>query len=265
MKPIATTPSARTAIQARVLTWATVRAVPGEIAQWRKTPNPQFAPPSTPLTPSQLKNAEEQSIAALWAVSEAIGGLEPGAVDFRSWGAVAAPCYCGRFANAVSLERYRAEGAWGISPHMIPQHSLHAVSGTISQTLKMHGPNFGVGNGTDSASDGWIAAATLLSENIVPGLWLILTGHTGEYLPAGNGQPEQHPPVEAVALALVPGSTATSGLQVRIGAEEAPSAFLDAMPEFALGSLIDELRRTDTPPAAMWRLPGVGWVEVEMR
>jgi hypothetical protein len=265
VKPIATTPSARTAIQARVLTWATVRAVPAEIAQWRKQPNPQFAAPVAPLTPSQLKNAEEQSIAALWAVSESLVGLETGSVDFSRWGAVAAPCYCGRYANVMQLERFKAEGAWGISPHMIPQHSLHAVSGTISQTLKMHGPNFGVGNGIDSASDGWIAAATLLSENIVPGLWLLLTGHVGEYLPGGSVHEEQHPPVEAVALALVPGSSATSGLQVRIGAEEAPSAFLDAMPEFALGALIDELRRTDTPPAAMWRLPGVGWIEVEMR
>ena len=68
-----------------------------------------------------------------------------------------------------------------------------------------------------------------------------------------------------MALALVPGSTTRSGLQVRIGAEETPSAFLDAMPEFSTGALVDELRRTDTPPAAMWRLPGLGWVEVEMR
>ena len=263
MKPIVATPSARTAIEARVLTWATVRATPAEIAQWRKLPAPQ---PPTPLTPSQLKNADEQTIAALWAVSESIRGLESGAVDFSRWGAIAAPVYLGRNAIAASCERYRVEGAWGVSPHMIPQHSLHAVSGTVSQILKMHGPNFGVGNGAGSANDGWITAATLLSENLAPGIWLFLTGHVSEHLPARDGQPEQqHPPVEAVALALMPGSTSRSGLQVRIGAEEAPSAFLDAMPEFALGALIDELRRTDTPPAAMWRLPGVGWVEVEMR
>jgi hypothetical protein len=261
VKPIATT-SVGTAIEARVLTWATVRATPAEIAQWRKQPNPQ---PPSPLTASQLKNAEEQTIAALWAVSEAIGGLEAGSVDFSQWGAIAAPTYCGRSANAVSLERYRVEGAWGISPHMIPQHSLHAVSGSVSQVLKMHGPNFGVGNGVGSASDGWISVATLLSEKLFPGIWLLLTGHIGEFVPTGHGQPGQHPPVEAVALALMPGSTTRSGLQVRIGAEEAPSAFLDSMPEFSTGALVDELRRTDTPPAAMWRLPALGWVEVEMR
>ena len=262
MKPIAATPSARTAIEARVLTWATVRATQAEIAAWRKHPNPQ---PPAPLTPSQVKNADEQTLAALWAVSESIGGLERGSVDFSQWGAISAPCYLGRQAIAASCERYKVEGAWGVSPHMIPQRSLHAISGTISQILKMHGPNFGVGNGLGSANDGWITAATLLSENLAPGIWLFLTSHVGEYLPTEAGQPETHPPVEAVALALIPGSTSRSGLQVRIGAEEAPSAFLDAMPEFALGALIDELRRTDTPPAAMWRLPGVGWVEVEMR
>jgi hypothetical protein len=262
VKPIVATPSARTAIEACVLTWATVRAMPTEIAQWRKNPNPQ---PPSPLTPSQLKNADEQTIAALWAVSESITGLERRTVDFSRWGAIAAPIYLGRQAIAASCERYKVEGAWGVSPHMIPQHSLHAVSGTVSQILKMHGPNFGVGNGSGSANDGWITAATLLSENLVPGIWLLLTSHVGEHLPAEEGQTEVHPPVEAVALALVPGTTSRSGLQVRIGAEEAPSAFLDAMPEFALGALVDELRRTDTPPAAMWRLPGVGWVEVEMR
>ena len=266
MKPVSTSPKTLTAIDAQVLTWATVRATAEQIAQWRKQPNPQ---PVTPLTPSQLKNSEEQSIAALWAVSEAITGLDKGSVNFDQWGVVAAPTYCGRFANATSLERYRQEGAWGISPHMIPQHSLHAVSGTVSQMLKLHGPNFGVGNGANSAYDGWLVAATLLSENVIPGAWLVLTGHVEEYLPAGNGLPGQHPPCEAVALALIPGTSSRSGMHVRIVAEEMsahPDAtFLESMPDFSLGQLVDELRRTDAPPGAMWRLPGVGWVEVEMR
>jgi hypothetical protein len=263
VKPIATRPSARTAIEARVLTWATVRANAAEIALWRKQPVP--TPPS-PLTPSQLKNSEEQTIAALWAVSEALVNIERGSIDFSRWGAIAAPIFFGRSAISGSGERYRAEGAWGVSPQSVPQHSLHAISASVSQLLKMHGPNFGVGNGRSSANDGWLTTATLLSENLAPGMWLLLTGHvTGEYLPGYEGCEEQRPPIEAVALALVPGSTTQSGLQVRIGAEEAPSAFLDAMPEFSLGALVDELRRVDTPPAAMWRLPGVGWVEVEMR
>jgi hypothetical protein len=262
VKPIATTPSARTAIEARVLTWATVRATAAEVAQWRKQPNPQ---PPSPLSPSQLKNSEEQTIAALWAVSEAVRGIERGSVDFSRWGAIAAPIFFGRVAVPTSCERYRAEGAWGVSPHSVPQHSLHAISAAVSLLLKMHGPNFGVGNGLDTANDGWLTIATLLSENSIPGIWLLLTGHVGEYLPGGEGHTEQRPPLEAAAIALVPGSTTQSGLQVRIGAEEAPSAFLDAMPEFSLGAFIDELRRNDTPPAAMWRLPGGGWVEVEMR
>jgi hypothetical protein len=248
------------------LTWATVRATPEQITQWRKSPAPQ---PTVPLPASQLKHSEEQSIVALWAVCEAIAGLEDRPTNFNQWSVIAAPRFCGRLANANSLERYRQEGAWGISPHMIPQHSLHAVSGTISQLLKFHGPNFGVGNGLSSACDGWLVAATLLTENMVPGVWLILTGHVDEYLPAGPNHPGQHSSCEAVALALTAGKGVLSGMHVRVVAEETlvdpDGPFLCSMPEFSLGALVDELRRTDTPPAAMWRLPGVGWVEVEMR
>ena len=266
MTPLFTSPAARTAIDASVVSWATVRATPEQIAGWRKTPSPQ---PTGPLSPSQLKHSEEQSIAALWAVCEAVAGTEGGLAGFAGWGVVAAPRYCGRAANAVTLDRYQKEGAWGISPQMIPQNSLHAVSGTISQLLKLHGPNLGVGNGVTTAADGWLVAATLLSEAAVPGVWLVLTGHVEEFLPTAENFPGRHPLLEAVALALSPSKSSGSGMHVRIVPEGGQGGgndpFLCAMPEFNLGLLVDELRRNDAPPGGMWRLPGVGWVEVEMR
>ena len=47
--------------------------------------------------------------------------------------------------------------------------------------------------------------------------------------------------------------------------DPASDPFLSSMPPFSLTSLIDELTRRDAPPGGMWRLPGVGWLEIEMR
>lgn len=268
MKPLSMSTSARTAVEAQVLTWATIRAWPDQIAQWRKQPTPT---PPVPISPGQLKHSENQTIAALWALCEALAGLESDARCFRDWGVIAAPHFYGRAGNASSLERYRQEGAWGISPHMIPHHSLHAISGTISQIFKMQGPNFGVGNGPHSDTEGWLVAATMLSENLVPGIWLVMTGHDGEYIPDGPGRAGTQPQLEAVALAMVGEQHGKSGLRVRLAAEDeglsdpANDPFLSSMAPFSLTSLIDELTRRDSPPGGMWRLPGAGWLEIEMR
>ena len=268
MQPLVVSPRIGKAIEAQVLSWGTVRAWPEQLATWRKQPDPM---PPEPVTPSTLKHSEEQSVAALWAVCEAIAGIEPKGTRFTDWGVIAAPRFCGRTANAVSSQRFLKEGAWGVSPNVIPHQSMHAVSGTISQILKIHGPNFGVGNGWSSTSEGWLLAATMLSEGYLPGLWFVLTGHTGEFLPEGADCQASRLECEAVAFALVPKRGIQSGLCVRICPEEASirdpenDPFLGAMPAFSLSQLVDELRRPDGSPAAMWRLPGAGWVEVEMR
>src|SRR5205823_2855913 len=100
---------------------------------------------------------------------------------FTDWGVLAAPRYLGRSAMAVALQRFAAEGAWGLSPHLIPHHSLHSVSGTISQALKINGPNIGVGGGPGSGAEAFLAATALLSAGQVPGVWVVLTGWDPEY------------------------------------------------------------------------------------
>lgn len=252
----------QTSIEARILSFGTVRAWPEQLDQYRKQPAPS-APAA--FSPSLLRHSEPQTVAAVWATCAAAASLE--GVSFADWGVIAAPCLMGRAANAAALERFAKEGPWGISPHTIPHHSLHAVSGAISQIFQTHGPNFGVGNGPRATADAWLTAATLLSEGVLPGVWLVMVGHTEEYLPAFAGAPAARVECEAVALAL--GASGGAGLHLRICPEDLvgprDAAFLSSLPTFSLGELVDELSRRDATPAGMWRAPGLGWVEIETR
>jgi hypothetical protein len=258
----------RQSIEADVLSWGAVRAQPEQLVQWRKNPAPM---PPEPFPSSLIRHSEEQTVAALWAVCEAVAKMDAKPGAFADWGVIAAPRLMGRPGNASAFERFRQEGPWGISPNMIPHHSLHAVSGTISQIMKTHGPNFGVGNGPQSSIEGWLAAATLLSEGSLPGLWLVIVGHVSEYLPSSGEVTAEGPACEAVALALTRAVGRPAGLRLRVcpealvGGGEADRSFLASIPEFSLGLLIDELGGRDEPPAGMWRLPGAGWIEIEMR
>lgn len=189
---------------------------------------------------------------------------------FADWGVIAAPRLMARLGTVTAIERFTQEGPWGISPHMIPQQSLHAVSGTISQVLKAHGPNFGVGNGPFPTNEGWLTAATLLSEGILPGVLLVIVGNPAELIPIPGAAPDRVE-CEAVALALAPSSGERTGLHLRLYPEDllpgrgVNGPFLASLPEISLSSVVDELSRRDAAPAGMWRLPGAGWLEIEMR
>jgi hypothetical protein len=129
----------------------------------------------------------------------------------------------------TSLIRFRAEGAWGVSPHVIPHHSLHSLSGTVSQVLKVHGPNLGVGGGPGATGEALLAAGAWLGRRRVPGAWVVLTaldlasklGPEGE-LPAGTA-------CVGLALALLPAHHDSTALRIRL------------LPG-------DDARRTEHPP-----------------
>jgi hypothetical protein len=116
------------------------------------------------------------------------------------------------------LERFAAEGVWGVTPHIIPHHALHSQSGTLSQVLGIHGPNLGVGGGTDAAVQGFLTALTWLTSGTVPGVWLVISGWSPEYVPDESGAPEGDPECLALALGLVPleaGQVQQSRIRVR--------------------------------------------------
>ena len=151
-----------------------------------------------------LKHADELTVASLAAVLEAIERFGMGSEsDFTNWGVVAAPAFLGRATLVNALQRYADEGAWGISPHFIPHRSQHAVAGTISQALKIHGPNFGTGGGPGGAAEGLLAGAVLLDGSRLPGVWVALAQWEPEFIPDPQGKPTGPCLCRAVALALV--------------------------------------------------------------
>jgi hypothetical protein len=194
------------------------------IAGLRRQPGPVFG---APLPPAFLKHADEQTVVGLTAVYQAIHdhGLtpDPAGPGFRDWGVVAAPRFLGRPTMAASLLRFAAEGAWGVSPHLIPHRSLHSVSGTVSQALKIHGPNFGVGGGPGAAAEGILTGAAMLQDGRLPGVWVILTALEPEQAPDECGRPAAGTMCAGLALGLVAPRPCWPGIRLRVlGGSDAP-------------------------------------------
>src|SRR5262249_6277078 len=142
-----------------------------------------------PLPPSVLRNSDEQTVAGLCAVYEAISSMRLRADHCEHWGVIAASRFLGRANLARALQSFLAEGVWGTSPHLIPHFALHSASGTISLALGLHGPNLGVGGGLHAAAEGFLTALTWISSGAVPGVWLVLTGWSPELVPDRAGGP----------------------------------------------------------------------------
>jgi hypothetical protein len=198
LKPLDDQSLARScAVCCEVAADAVVRASLESLAELRRNPGPV---PGEPPPASLLKHADEQTVAGLCAVYQAIAKAGWQTTCFRDWGVVAAPRFLGRPAMAAALQRFAAEGAWGVSPHLIPHRSLHSVSGTVSQALKIHGPNFGVGGGPGGTNEALLAATALLERKQLPGVWVVLTCLSPESPPDEAGR--MPPGTQAIGLAL---------------------------------------------------------------
>jgi hypothetical protein len=170
-----------------------------------------------------LKHADEQTVVGLAAIVDAIGSGKLATSTFTDWGVVAAPRFFGRASLAMALARFSVEGAWGVSPHLIPHRSQHSLSGTISQALNIHGPNLGVGGGHASAAEAVFIALGMISMDRLPGLWVILTGWDPEpYLAPPYMAPRQSSGIpqgsvcKGIALALQAGSKRSSDPILRL-------------------------------------------------
>jgi hypothetical protein len=199
-------------VSCEVAAFASVRIPYDSLPDVRRNPEPVFG---LPLPTSTFKHLDEQTVAGLAAVCRAIRdyGLDP--AGFREWGVLAAPHFLGQSLMVTSLNRFHAEGAWGVSPHVIPHHSLHSISGTVSQVFKIHGPNLGVGGGQGGTAETLLAASAWLGHRRVPGAWVVITTLEG----TGRLDDEGHPPAEcmcvALAIALLPTRTDSSALRLR--------------------------------------------------
>ena len=136
------------------------------------------------------------------------------------------------------------------------------MSGTISQALKIYGPNFGVGGGPNASPDAFLIAAAMLADRSLPGLWLILTGYETEWIPAPDRQPSPAPNCIACALALTPKNLGEGGQHLAIG-QTAGDADLTILPEFQLGLFAEEWTNAAQVPIGKWRLGDTCWLEFD--
>ena len=136
------------------------------------------------------------------------GGSPPTSV--RCWGVIASSRFLGRDPVRAALNRFRSEGVWGVSPHLIPHYALHSPAGTLSLVLGTHGSSLGTGGGLFSATEGLLTALTLLTGRTVPGVWFVTTGWHPELCPENEDQPSAESECQALALGLVAGSSSSS-------------------------------------------------------
>lgn len=176
-----------------------VAASLSDLPALRETPNHSGR---HPIPPRFLRHSDEQTVVGLAAVLRAMDGELLRETSFDQWGVVAAPMFPGRMGGAATFRRYQQGGTAAISPHIIPQNSLHSVSSAISISLGMRGPNFGIGGGPEALAEGLLVAMTLSDPSILPGLWLVLTQWDPEPVPDGLGSAQTETTCLAVALGL---------------------------------------------------------------
>ncbi|MCS7016062.1 MAG: hypothetical protein RMJ19_12975 [Gemmatales bacterium] len=122
-----------------------------------------------------VRHAEEQTIAGLAATLQTWSEMSQSLPEAQNWGVIAAPEYFGREATWSALQRYSQEGASAISPHLIPNHCLHSLAGSLSVLLGCRGPNYGIGGGPRQFVELLLAGLGEVQRDLAPGYWLVAT------------------------------------------------------------------------------------------
>jgi len=250
-----------------LLAYGSVREAPAALPGLRQKPGPA---PAERLPPSLLRHSDDQTVVGMAAVLQAIHAHGLTTTRFTEWGVLAAPRFFGRVMLAHTLLRYLAEGAWGMSPHVIPHRSLHSLSGTVSQALRIHGPNFGVGGGPGGVLEALRCAAAMLHGDKVPGVWVVLTGWDPEPIPDGTPVAPPGSQCIGVALALTEARPGWRGARLRLmPAEQSLTGSTKAMPGatpdlLSLEGLMAALTVPDTKAATVvWQLEDGCRLELE--
>lgn len=225
---------------------AVVEARLSEIPRLRDLPAPATA---AALPPRFLRHADEQTVVGMRAVLAAIAAHPLPRPSFAGYGVVAAPCRAGRFTAAQSLAMLRVGGGVTVTPHVVPQCSLHSLAGAVSVALGMHGPNIGAGGGRHALAEGLVAALALLApaasaHAVVPGIWFVATSWDDE--PALD--PAGRPAGTAAAPAAPPAAAAEDPLCRGLAVALVASAGAATLPPLAL--VVHPAPRGQTAPHA---------------
>ena len=199
--PIPPLPPGRTSAACGVGSHALVEARRSRIAALREEPGPAGAPA---LPPRFLRHCDEQTVVGLHAMLAAIAALPEPRPALESHAVVAAPCHAGRLVTARALVALRDGGPVTVSPHIVPQCSLHSIAGAVSVALGMHGPHLGVGGGIDALAEGLCAALTLAGDPAsgAPLVWLVATEWDEEPVLDEAGAPLDDPLCRGLAVAI---------------------------------------------------------------
>jgi len=257
--PNAEATSAACCVASHALVEATLAEIPG-LRDQRVTEG-------VPALPSRyLRHCDEQTVVGLRAVLAAIASHPEPRPTFTDYGVVGAPCQAGRIATAQSLAMLRTAGGVAVSPHVVPQCSLHSLAGAVSVALGMHGPNLGSSGGEHAVSEGLFTSLSLLAANeSLPGIWLVVSGWTQEPPLDASGKPDCSPPKDArsgpicralaVALTSTPSATADMGT-IRQLTLHMPAALRVARPTTpcrrAADEILDVALALAAGPAASW-------------
>ena len=150
------------------------------------------------------------------AVLEAIARHPAPRPAFDRYGVIGSSCAAGRIAAAQTLAQLKTGGAVVVSPHIVPQCSLHAPASAVSVALGMHGPTIGASGGPHALSEGLFAAFSFLQDATCDGIWLVVTEWDEEPRLDAAGKPLDDPLCRALALALVPAGDATAALTLHL-------------------------------------------------
>lgn len=234
-------------VQAPFAEWAALRQNPGRL-------------PGRPGTASALKHAEDQTILGLAALLRALETHPIEEAVHARWGVVAAPRFLGRMGAAAFMDRFRRQGCIGISPQVIPNQSLHAMSGTLTMMLGIHGPNFGVGGGHGNVAEGLLAALSLQHERTCAGIWLVMTECRPEPVPDAQGHNIAPDTVgHAVALGLAGSPGVPRGLELRFSKDPTSG------PPATVADLVGFLRDyTNGQGSKRWECPLPGGARLEL-
>ena len=181
------------------------------------------APLGAPALPSRfLRHCDEQAVVGVHAVLRVLADRGAVVGDVGRHAVIGASCQIGRLSAARTLAGLATGGGVGVSPHVVPQCSLHSVAGAVSVGLRMHGPHVGVGGGADSFAEGLFAAASLLraspAADAPPCVWLVATEWDTEPVLDDSGAPVSDPVCRGLALAIEPASSSGLSLSVHVPA-----------------------------------------------
>ena len=191
-----------------------------EIRALRDAPSPAGAPA---LPTRFLRHCDEHTVVGVRAVLEAIAAMPQPVPAFTRYGVIGAPLQAGRITAAQTLSQVAKAGGIAVSPHVVPQCSLHALASAVSVGLGMHGPNLGTSGGPEALSEGLFAAVSLVRSAGCDGLWAVFTEWDEEPVLDDAGAPVNDPLCRAVAVAIRP-HTATDVGAVTFSMMSADSA-----------------------------------------